>query len=359
MAAQHKHRKQTHRKPGRRPLGGKAAARAATALALTGAATAGVLGQSAAAAPSGDPDRVQARVESLYREAEAAADKYHGAKEQAKEARKALDRLQDEAARRTQRLNSARTALGSVAKDQYREGTLGPVARLALSEDPAHWLRGAELAERAGDRQSATLAEARGELRELDRLRDESARLAGRLTTRERDLARNKRTVQGKLREARHLLARLTADERARLREKEQRASRDAERSAPVAAPVAQALPGSRAAAAIAYAYRALGKPYVWGATGPSSYDCSGLTLAAYRAAGVSLPRTSYSQINAGQRVSRGQLRPGDLVFFYSGVSHVGLYIGDGKMIHAPKPGAPVRVAPIDQMPFAGAARVA
>ncbi|WP_261993106.1 C40 family peptidase, partial [Streptomyces sp. adm13(2018)] len=116
--------------------------------------------------------------------------------------------------------------------------------------------------------------------------------------------------------------------------------------------------PAGRASQAISFARAQLGKPYVWGATGPSGYDCSGLTQAAWRAAGVSLPRTTYTQINAGRRVSRSQLAPGDLVFFYSGISHVGLYIGGGQMIHAPRPGAPVRIAPIDEMPFAGATRV-
>ncbi|MYV56206.1 C40 family peptidase, partial [Streptomyces sp. SID3212] len=115
--------------------------------------------------------------------------------------------------------------------------------------------------------------------------------------------------------------------------------------------------PSSRAAAAVAFAYAAIGKPYVWGATGPGSFDCSGLTQAAWSAAGVSLPRTTYTQINAGQRVPRSQLAPGDLVFFYSGISHVGIYVGDGKMIHAPRTGTNVRIAPIDQMPFAGATR--
>jgi cell wall-associated NlpC family hydrolase len=96
----------------------------------------------------------------------------------------------------------------------------------------------------------------------------------------------------------------------------------------------------------------------VWGATGPHAFDCSGLVQAAYRAAGISLPRTTYAQIDAGRRVSRSELRPGDLVFFYSGVSHVGIYVGGGQMIHAPNPSAPVRLAPIGLMPFAGAARV-
>lgn len=114
----------------------------------------------------------------------------------------------------------------------------------------------------------------------------------------------------------------------------------------------------SRAAAAVSYAYAKLGSPYVWGATGPDAFDCSGLAQAAYRSAGISLPRTTYAQINAGRRVSRSELLPGDLVFFYSGISHVGIYVGNGMMIHAPNPTAPVRVAPIDEMPFAGATRV-
>jgi cell wall-associated NlpC family hydrolase len=96
----------------------------------------------------------------------------------------------------------------------------------------------------------------------------------------------------------------------------------------------------------------------VWGATGPDAFDCSGLVQAAYRSAGVSLPRTTYSQIDAGRRVSRSELLPGDLVFFYAGISHVGIYVGDGRMIHAPSPSAPVRVAPLDEMPFTGATRV-
>ncbi|MFP3988431.1 C40 family peptidase, partial [Streptomyces sp. E11-3] len=115
----------------------------------------------------------------------------------------------------------------------------------------------------------------------------------------------------------------------------------------------------SRAAQAIAFARRAIGSPYVWGATGPNAFDCSGLTQAAYRSAGVALPRTTFTQVNAGRRVSRSELAPGDLVFFYSGLSHVGLYIGNGQMIHASNPSAPVKIAPISSMPFAAATRVA
>ncbi len=117
--------------------------------------------------------------------------------------------------------------------------------------------------------------------------------------------------------------------------------------------------PGERAARAVSFAHGALGKPYAWGATGPAAYDCSGLVQAAWKAGGIALPRTTYTQIASGARVDWPQLAPGDLVFFYSGISHVGLYIGGGEMIHAPHPGEPVQITPIDRMPFAGATRPA
>ncbi|MFK4273311.1 C40 family peptidase, partial [Streptomyces milbemycinicus] len=116
---------------------------------------------------------------------------------------------------------------------------------------------------------------------------------------------------------------------------------------------------GSKAAQAIAFAKAQLGKPYVWGATGPSSFDCSGLTQAAWKSAGISLPRTTWDQVKAGTRVSTSELQPGDLVFFYDDISHVGLYIGDGMMIHAPKPGDVVKKAPITEMPIYGSVRPA
>lgn len=102
-----------------------------------------------------------------------------------------------------------------------------------------------------------------------------------------------------------------------------------------------------------------MGKPYVWGATGPASYDCSGLTQAAWKAAGVDIPRTTWDQVKIGTRVATADLRPGDLVFFYDDISHVGIYKGDGMMIHAPKPGANVREESIYYMPIYGSVRPA
>ncbi|MFD0071923.1 NlpC/P60 family protein [Streptomyces sp. NPDC127166] len=375
-----------HRKSKQSPLGASAVRTAAT-LALASAATATLFEGSGHADPRPTTAQVKAKVDRLYEEAEVATERYNGAKEKADEARAAFDRLRDEAARRTERLNTARDALGAMAAAQYRSGGLDPAVQLALTSDPDQYLERAALAEKAGDRQAAALTAVRHELAAIRQLRGESADKLTALRGQEAELRRQKATVVGKLAEARNLLARLTTEERARY--EAAAAARDgsgsgsgsgsdastradgpsgagtaggpstvrADRSSggerePVTAP------DGRAAAAISFARAQLGKPYVWGATGPSAYDCSGLTQAAWRAAGVSLPRTTYTQINAGRRVSRSQLAPGDLVFFYSGISHVGLYIGGGQMIHAPRPGAPVRIAPIDEMPFAGATRI-
>ncbi|MEU3372521.1 NlpC/P60 family protein [Streptomyces sp. NPDC006711] len=348
-----------HRKPRRHPLTGPAARTAAT-LALASAATATLFEGSGHADPQLTPAQVKAKVDQLYHDAEVATEAYDGTKEKADATERALNALRDEAARRTAELNSARAALGSIAAAQYRSGTIAPELQLFLSADPARYLDDAALAQHTGERTASAVAGVRGQLAGLDRLRATAGTKLAELRGQQSTLSRQKSAIQTKIASAEALLARLSRPERAAY--EQNGAAPDAaraSRSSDTPRELLAAAPSSRAAAAVAFAYSALGKPYVWGATGPSSFDCSGLTQAAWRAAGVQLPRTTYTQINAGSAVSRSQLAPGDLVFFYSGISHVGLYIGDGKMIHAPHPGAPVRVAPVDEMPFAGAVRPA
>ncbi|KOV93481.1 hypothetical protein ADK65_32675 [Streptomyces sp. NRRL B-1140] len=338
--------------------GGKA--RTAATIALAGAATATGFDGTGHAEPQLTPGQVEAKVDRLYREAEVATEKYNGTKEKADAARQRLKGLQDQAARKEERLNSARDALGSVAAAQYRAGGLDPAVQLALSDDPDRYLENAEFVERAGNRQNAAVAGVRKQLREIEQLRGAAHIELTSLRSRQTELKRHKKTITGKLGSARRLLSRLDAQERSRPGVSQGRASRAADVRDPLAAPgsAPSQTPGSRAAAAVSYAHQKLGSPYVWGATGPNAFDCSGLVQAAYRAAGVALPRTTYSQIAAGRRVSRSELLPGDLVFFYAGISHVGIYVGNGRMIHAPNPSAPVRIAPLDEMPFAGATRV-
>ncbi|GAA3973023.1 C40 family peptidase [Streptomyces plumbiresistens] len=350
-----------HRKPRQRSVSGTKARTAAT-IALAGAATATGFDGTGHAEPQLTPAQVKAKVDKLYQEAEVATEKYNGAKEKAEAAQSRLSNLRDEAARRTETLNSARDALGSMAAAQYRDGGLDPALQLALSDDPDQYLDGAEFGERAGSRQASSVARVREQLREIEQLRGAAHIELASLQSRQTELKRHKKTINGKLGAARQLLSQLPTEQRAELGEGDAaRASRSSTTArdgltAPGSA-TAQA-PNSRAAAAVSYAYSKLGSPYVWGATGPDAFDCSGLMQAAYRSAGISLPRTTYAQIDTGTRVSRSELLPGDLVFFYSAISHVGMYIGNGQMVHAPNPSAPVRVAPISEMPFAGATRV-
>lgn len=354
----------SHRKPRQRPFSGGTVKAAAT-LALAGAATATAFEGTSQAEPQQTPAQVKAEVDRLYEEAEAATESYNGAKVRADEAERALTGLQEEAARKEDRLGAARSALAAVAAGQYRSGGLGPALQLALASDPQDYLERASLLTRAGDRTAAEVASVRRGLDEVGRLR---AQADGRLTevrARRDELARQKSVIEDRLATAQRLLARLSAEERAAYEARHGGgADPSGGPSGPVpagraGAPAPAPADGSRAARAVAFAYGAIGRPYVWGATGPGSFDCSGLTQAAWRAAGVSLPRTTYTQINAGRRVTRDQLAPGDLVFYYSGVTHVGLYVGGGQIIHAPRPGSTVRLAPVDSMPWAGASRPA
>ncbi|MFI5768092.1 C40 family peptidase [Streptomyces sp. NPDC051658] len=346
-----------HRKPKQRPYTGPAARTAAT-LAFAGAATAAVLPGPAHADPQRTPAQVKAEVDRLYHDAEVATEQYNGAKEKAAAAEDAVDALRDEAARRTERLNASRDALGSFAAAQYRTGGLGTSVQLALSSDPDQYLERASYVDRIGDRQAAALNKVRRQVARIATLRSQAKGELAALAARRAELKKHKATITAKLADAQRLLDRLSPPERTAY-ENSDHGSADGARADRSTARGSVRAPNARAAEAVAFAYGALGRPYVWGATGPSSFDCSGLTQAAWRSAGVSLPRTTYTQINAGRRVSRSELAPGDLVFFYSGISHVGLYIGNGQMIHAPRPGAPVRIAPVDHMPFAGATRVA
>jgi cell wall-associated NlpC family hydrolase len=153
--------------------------------------------------------------------------------------------------------------------------------------------------------------------------------------------------------------------ERAQADSQPVRASRGTERTAPSApraaapapAPARAAAAGGAAAVAVNTALAQVGDRYVWGASGPDAFDCSGLTSFAYRAAGISLPHSSASQSRMGRAVSRSELQPGDLLFFYSPVSHVGMYIGNGQMVHASTSSQPVKVASIDSMPSYNSAR--
>ncbi|HEY5837305.1 C40 family peptidase [Streptomyces sp.] len=363
--------------------------RAAVGLTTAALATVTLFGESASAAPTpGQPaqpsiSEVKAKVDALLHQAEVATEKYNGAKERADRQSDTVNRLLAEAARKTQTLNDARRTLGRYAAAQYRTGGDDSTGRYLLSSDPQALADQAHLSDVLGQRQKQAVESYRVQQAAATRQRIEAAKSLATLTARQDTLRAAKADVQRKLGEAQHLLNSLTAQEKARLaalRAKQEaeakaraaelaariaakeKAAQEAAAQAAAAAPTTTASApaptgSSQADKAITFARDQLGKPYVWGATGPDSYDCSGLTQAAYKAAGVDLPRTTYDQVNVGARIAESDLRPGDLVFFYNDVSHVGLYIGNGEMIHAPYTGTVVKIAPITEMPFYAATR--
>ncbi|WP_329301285.1 NlpC/P60 family protein [Streptomyces sp. NBC_00659] len=368
----------SHRKA--RPTGARIAGIRTPALATAALTSVALLSQTANAAPSAEPrpsiEAVSKKVDDLYHQAETATDKYNATREKTAEQRERVDTLLDDVARRTEKLNTAREELGSFAAAQYRTGASAPdTATLLLADDPQDYFDQTQLMSRLTNRQKAAVDDYVTEQAATTRKRAEATRNLESLTASQKALKTSKATVQAKLTEARSLLSKLNAEEKARLaaiekKKREQAAAKAAElarqQAAAEKAAQQQSSSGtttgtasgsasgsstgstatdssSKAAEALAFARAQVGKPYVWGATGPDSYDCSGLTQAAWNAAGVSLPRVTYDQVNAGTTVSLADARPGDLVFFYDDISHVGLYIGDGMMIHAPKPGAYVR----------------
>jgi cell wall-associated NlpC family hydrolase len=165
-----------------------------------------------------------------------------------------------------------------------------------------------------------------------------------RIAATKKTLAEEKAEIDDKAAEAEELLDRLEA-----------RAAPTVSRSSSTRLP--NVAVSGRAGAAVQYALGQVGDSYVYGAAGPDAFDCSGLTMMAWAAAGVSLPHSSGAQMGSGTPVSQSQLAPGDLVFYYSPVSHVGIYIGNGQIVHAANPSTGVQVAPVFSMPYSGAVR--
>ncbi|MFI9153893.1 NlpC/P60 family protein [Streptomyces sp. NPDC053367] len=381
----------SHRKA--RPSGTRIAGIRTPALATAALTSVALLSQTANASPSDDDrpslEEVEKKVDDLYRQAETATEKYNAAKERTAKQRKRVDSLLDDVAERTQQLNEAREQLGSFAAAQYRTGASAPdTATLLLADTPQDYFDQTQLMDRLTGRQKDAVDDYITQQSATMEKRREATQSLSTLTDSQTELQTAKATVQKKLSDARELLSRLTAEEKARLaaieeRKREEAARKAAELAAQQAAEEERQREAAEAAAqqdaaqetgtgdtststgtgtgtsesstptdstyagkaekALAFARAQIGKPYVWGATGPDSYDCSGLTQAAWKAAGVDIPRVTYDQVNAGTTVSLSDAQPGDLVFFYADVTHVGIYVGNGMMIHAPKPGAYVR----------------
>jgi cell wall-associated NlpC family hydrolase len=364
-----------------------AARRAVVALGVVGALA--VSATPAAAEPAPATSREAADlIAARARDLEVLTENFNEARERLKATERATHRAADELEAARAALARARDRVKVVARSAYTGDRLDPLQAMLTSNSPDDLLDrvgtlhaiaehndgvlgGAEEATHAADRAQAQAEEVAADAqRQYDRVAAQKKDLDAQIAV--------FKAAYDRLHAAEERASRAAAERRARDRAAAARAAATARPAhaaphaapAPAApAPAAQAAPapaappavvaGGSAAAqtAVRTALAQVGDPYVWGAAGPNAFDCSGLMQYAYAAAGISLPHSSAMQSTMGVPVSRSELRPGDLIFFYSPVSHVGMYIGNGQMVHASTSGQPVKIASVDYMPSYHSAR--
>ena len=263
--------------------------------------------------------------------------------------------------------------MGGYAAATYRAGGLDPTVQAMLAEDPDDFLARSSVIDAYATQQAEQLDAVAAERQQLEQKRlivDEERSRQAAITA---VLAAEKKTVDRLVAEQEELLAKLTAEEKAKLAREQERArlaalaerdeaSSRISRGSSSSTPAPNVPASGRAAVAVQAALSKIGAPYVYGTAGPNTFDCSGFTSWAWARAGVSLSRSSRAQAAQGTRVSVSQLRPGDILFYDSPVSHVAMYIGNGMVVHASNPRTDVTTAPMYQAggsakPFAGAMR--
>ena len=324
-------------------------------------------------------DEQTSKVQEDYTEAQAALDK----------AQKDLDRSQRDLKTQSDKVATMRKALGRVALSDYQSGGgVSMTTQLVASGDSGQFLSKLATIQNVTERTSVQFQDFQAEQARLKSMKSQAEADRATIESQRNQQAKLLADAKKKEQEAKQVVDRLTAQQRAELKcqqaaEAQAAAAHAVSRSAgrptdqqsalgqPSSSSTQASQTGSqvpipdpshgvssRAQSALSFALAQLGKPYIWGGTGPTGYDCSGLMMASWGKAGVSLPRTAAAQYAAGTPVSTSDLQPGDLVFFYPGITHVGMYIGDGKFIHASSPRTGIKVSVLAQQPsYQGARR--
>lgn len=314
----------------------------ATLAALLVAAPAGTV----AADPKPSLKELSEQVEEMHLEIETLAEQYNGQREKLKTAKKAVENAKKRLAASEADLATKKTRASQLVEAEYMSGGLSRVLAFTTGGDPESYL----------DRAATTYAlrqQQSEEVLKLTKAMDAAERARTGAQTRIDEVNKIVKDLGAK----RDRISKLVTKVESRLF---QRALGEAGRPGTRAVKVTLPIPGDgKAAQAARWALTQQLKPYVWGAEGPNGYDCSGLVMAAYQRVGISLPHYTGDQWTAGRHIPREELRPGDLVFFYSDLHHVGIYLGGGMMVHAPRTGDVVRIASLDRRPYAGAVRIA
>jgi cell wall-associated NlpC family hydrolase len=302
---------------------------------------------------------VQGRVRDLQEQATTAAEGAQEAKVTLAKLNKTLVTVQQEASQQGASVSAMNKLIGAIAADQYKSGPLSKSLELLFSSDPSLYLSTAGSLETVTRKKSADLKKFSVA---TQRLNATSLTVADKLTLVKAAEAKFRKQLEianSKLDEAEALLAKLTAAERERLAKlNDDEENADQERSLADAGKYGSV--SGRGGTAIKYALAQIGDRYIFGADGLTTWDCSGLTMRAFGAAGVSLPHSSRAQYNYGKAISRKELQPGDLVFFGKPISHVAIYLGGNRMLHAPRKGSRVKIAEFDlgRKPYIGARRL-
>ena len=319
-------------------------------LALTAAATIVCVALVPMSPSSAEPDidAVKVKVGRLYEQAEHAQERLNDAQVRLDEVAKELDALRADQARQQARVDAVRSQVTGSIVDQYQGESISAVGQVVVSDDPSAFLEQLTTMSEFNDMQSQMFGDYAKELKALNIRKEETNKRVVEAEALQKQLATEKAAVDKNYNQAKSML-----DD---LEQKQQAAILEASRSGDVSR-LPNVPASGRAAAAIHYAMAQVGKSYVYGAAGPNAFDCSGLTMMAWAQAGVGLPHSSSAQFSSGPRIAESNLQPGDLVFYYSPISHVGMYIGNGMIVNAENPGSGIRVTGLHSMPYVGAVR--
>jgi cell wall-associated NlpC family hydrolase len=307
----------------------------------------------AAAQPPITVAEAKALIEQLQNDAAGIDQQYTGVREQIKEGRAQLRLKQADVKAQTDKVAQIRLQVGRVALAQFQNRNLDTAAQLFVTPDTDGFLSQISTVQKVSENQNSLLQDYQQAQANLVALDHSAQTDLATLIEKEKQLKSLADSSDKKIAAAKKVLAKLNASQRQQIADADKRAAARASRQAS-RSPINGSGKGAKA---LAFAKAQLGEPYARSGAGPSSWDCSGLTMKAWGAVGVSLPHSSGQQFTRAQPVSRSDLQLGDLVFFYSDIHHVGLYAGNGQVIHAPRPGKSVEYIKMSYMPYAGARR--
>jgi len=291
--------------------------------------------------------QVQAQVIRYEEEATSAAEGAQEAKVKLNSLTRSLAGIQAQAEIQAKTVDAISKTLGAIAIDQYKSGTISQSLELLFSSDPSLYLSSAGSLEAITRQKGIQLRKFQSAEQKLNATSLTVSDRLAQVKALQKKLAEKSALATAKLAQAESILAKLKKEDRERLARLAQERE-DADQASSLKAARSAAGVSGRAGLAIKFAFKQIGDKYVFGADGMIYWDCSGLTMRAYQTAGVSLPHSSAAQSRMGKSIPFSQKKPGDLMFFVRPVSHVGIYLGGGKMVHAPRSGSRVKVATTD-----------